>query len=83
MEIYPKTLKSIIEYCELNEIKDIDKFINELIITGFNIEKYGAKPAIDPRPIIEYKPTEPNIKTEEIKHGNIGNDDDYKVYDYK
>lgn len=31
------------EYCKLNHIENIDKFINKLIQKGFTIEKYGDK----------------------------------------
>lgn len=46
MEVEKKQLKEIEAYCKTNNITDIDKFINELIVTGFNIKKYGNAPAI-------------------------------------
>ena len=39
-----KLLEEIKEYCELNNIEDIDKEINRLLRIGFNIEKYGVSP---------------------------------------
>jgi hypothetical protein len=34
-------LKSVQEYCKLNNIEDIDKFISKCYTDGFNIKKYG------------------------------------------
>jgi hypothetical protein len=34
-------LKSVQEYCKLNNIEDVDKFINKCYTEGFNIKKYG------------------------------------------
>jgi len=34
-------LKSVQEYCKLNNIEDIDKFISKCYVDGFNIKKYG------------------------------------------
>ena len=34
-------LKSVQEYCKLNNIEDIDKFISKCYTEGFNITKYG------------------------------------------
>lgn len=36
-----KTIKSLIEYCELNKIDDNNLFIKKCFESGFNIEKYG------------------------------------------
>lgn len=32
------------EYCSVNNIKDIDKLINKMLLRGFTIEKYGETP---------------------------------------
>jgi predicted RNase H-like nuclease (RuvC/YqgF family) len=41
-KIFDKTiLKSVSEYCKLNDIQDVDGFIKKCFDTGFNIEKYG------------------------------------------
>jgi predicted RNase H-like nuclease (RuvC/YqgF family) len=41
-EIFNKIiLKSVSEYCKLNNIEDVDGFIKKCFDTGFNIEKYG------------------------------------------
>ena len=34
----------ILEYCKLNEITDINNFIEKILRNGLNIEKYGNKP---------------------------------------
>jgi hypothetical protein len=34
-------LKSVQEYCKLNNIEDVDKFISKCYTEGFNIKKYG------------------------------------------
>ena len=34
-------LSSVNEYCKLNNIKDVDKFISKCYTEGFNIKKYG------------------------------------------
>ena len=33
--------KSVQEYCKLNNIEDVDKFIVKCYTEGFNIKKYG------------------------------------------
>ena len=59
-----KLYQEIKEYCELNNIEDINKEINRLLRIGFNIEKYGTSPFsfvpehkvkeyIDENPVIE------------------------------
>jgi hypothetical protein len=34
-------LKSVQEYCKLNNIEDVDKFISKCFVNGFNTTKYG------------------------------------------
>jgi hypothetical protein len=34
-------LNSVKEYCKLNNIEDVDKFITKCYTEGFNIKKYG------------------------------------------
>jgi hypothetical protein len=34
-------LKSVQEYCKLNNIEDMDKFISKCYTEGFNLKKYG------------------------------------------
>ena len=41
-EIFNKqTIKSLSDYCVLNNIEDVDGFIKKCFESGFNIEKYG------------------------------------------
>ena len=37
-------LRDIEEYCNLNNISDIEKQVNDFIRVGFNIAKYGNTP---------------------------------------
>ena len=37
--------KQIRQYCELNEIEDINAFANRCLSQGFNIVKYGTSPS--------------------------------------
>lgn len=46
MYIPKKIKKEIVEFCDLNDIEGVDKFILKTIETGFNIEKYGNAPYI-------------------------------------
>ena len=40
----PSLCKAISEYCELNNIEDINAFANRCATQGFNILKYGMSP---------------------------------------
>lgn len=44
MEIPKQLHKEIIEYCKLNSIENVDKFILQTLISGFTIAKYGIQP---------------------------------------
>lgn len=37
-------MKEIKEYCELNNISDVDEFSYMCLVTGFNITRYGVSP---------------------------------------
>ena len=37
--------RQIRQYCELNEIEDINAFANRCLSQGFNIVKYGTSPS--------------------------------------
>jgi len=41
MEIEKKLKKEIKEYCQLNNIQDINLFFNQIIKKGFDLEKWG------------------------------------------
>lgn len=66
----------IILYCELNSIDDTEAFIQECIVIGFNIKKYGNSPFIttkqDAKMVIKDNilPTKKPTK----------NEDDYELY---
>jgi hypothetical protein len=42
-------------FCEANNIVDVDAFIIKLLVTGFNIEKYGIKPHVKKTEKVEVK----------------------------
>lgn len=44
MKVPKKINKEIIEFCELNKIKNINKFTLDALQIGFNVEKYGNAP---------------------------------------
>jgi len=44
MEIPKKIKDEIWDYCRINDITNIDQFTINLLINGFNIEKYGNNP---------------------------------------
>jgi hypothetical protein len=52
--------KSVQEYCKLNNIEDVDKFITKCYTEGFNIKKYGllgdetGKPVEVPVEVVKY-----------------------------
>lgn len=41
IELTNNQLTSVNEYCKLNNIEDVDKFISKCYTEGFNIKKYG------------------------------------------
>lgn len=44
IRIESKLEKEITDYCYLNGIKDVKKFVNKLLLKAFTIEKYGDSP---------------------------------------
>ena len=44
MEINKKLLNDIIQYCNLNEIENIEEEINKYIQIGFNVIRFGTAP---------------------------------------
>lgn len=44
MDIPKKLQDEIWDYCRLNNIPNIDEFINKMVGNGFNVEKYGTSP---------------------------------------
>lgn len=73
-----KLLEEIKQYCELNNIENIEKEVNRLLRIGFNIEKYGTSPFN-----INYNTNVKEIKkeqeiVEEIKHEEVLSEDKHK-----
>lgn len=52
-----KLYNEIKEFCELNEIEDVEGLINQMLREGFTIRKYGLRPGQPQK----------NSKVEEIK----------------
>ena len=50
-EIKSELYDDISEYCRLNDLGDVDLFINNLLKTAFTIEKYGSRPQIGKKTI--------------------------------
>ena len=46
MEISKELNTEIWDYCRINNITNIDEFINKLVKQGFTIEKFGATPTV-------------------------------------
>lgn len=44
IKISDKLYKDLFEFCKLNQLQDLDRFIIDMIIKGFNITKYGVSP---------------------------------------
>jgi len=44
--INPNTMINIQAYCEVNNIDDIGKLVNKMLLRGFTIEKYGETPSV-------------------------------------
>ena len=58
--INEKLLKEITQYCEFNNIEDVEKEVNRLLRIGFSVERFGVAPfkreyveQIDKKPIKE------------------------------
>lgn len=90
IEIKPKLYKDITDYCKLNNIPDVNAFIEKLIRDGFAVKKYGETPMLEkPTPPIEIKESPPLItEVKEVeppkkakKEKKIKDKDDYSIYD--
>lgn len=53
MVLSQQQLKNVQEYCRLNDIEDVDKFIIRCFTEGYNIKKYGLLGVNDEPQIIE------------------------------
>ncbi len=65
IELDEKIIKNIKDYCILNNIDDVSKYVNTLLKRAFMEEKYGKKPDIFVKQEKENVSTETNIKEEE------------------
>jgi hypothetical protein len=65
-ELPDKLKNDIIEYCKLNNIDDVNKFIIKLIRDSFTIEKFGLLPNIPIKKVEEVKKETIEIKVEQI-----------------
>jgi len=80
VNINKKIYKEIEAYCELNNIADVEFFINKIVVNGFNIEKYGMLKSGDNKKLeevkVEEKTQEQIVKQENIIETKIDKDDD-------
>ena len=53
MKLSPNQLKNVQEYCSLNDIPNVDKFILKCFTEGYNIQKYGLLGGSNEPQIIE------------------------------
>jgi len=73
MKIEKKLKDEIKQFCVLNDIEDIDKFILDALQIGFNVEKYGNAPwqqeveKIVEKEVIKEVPVEKIVEKEVIK----------------
>ena len=67
--INDKLFQEIKQYCELNNIDDIEKEINRLLRIGFNIERFGNSPFsfLSETKMTEYVKEEPIIEEEKTE----------------
>lgn len=59
-----KIIKNIKDYCILNNIDDVSKYVNTLLKRAFMEEKYGKKPDIFVKQEKEKDSTKPTYSTE-------------------
>ena len=72
MEIDKKLYEDIKKFCELNNIDDVEKQINECLTYGFNVLKYGDNPFSYHNPMNDKNvtvsgDTEPEVKEQKTK----------------
>lgn len=80
MEISKKLQSEIQDYCKINKIEDIDKFLEKILRNGFNIAKYGNAPIIPKTSKEEIKIEPVSLETsDEIK--NIINQDLNEIHE--
>lgn len=65
--IKEKIFNEIKEYCKYNNIDDVEKEINKILLIGFNVVRYGVSP------FKKYEENEQNIEREVIKDKTLTN----------
>jgi hypothetical protein len=88
IEITDKLYSDILEYCKVNNIPDVDKFIKKIVNQGFTTEKWGVigenkevKKEIIEKIIISAITTDPEIKIiEKIIVSAITNEETKIIY---
>lgn len=82
VEVDNRLYNNIVSYCKLNDL-NVKEYINMLLKTGFNIDRYGERPPINEEQnnvketkttdIIKEEKTEPDTfeTTEEKKEENL------------
>lgn len=87
-----KLFKEILNFCEINNIKNVDKYCEDLLTKAITIEKYGLQPQINeieitPRPKTDgnvdnnVKPLDGDEKNNVVLSKKKQNIDDYGIYD--
>lgn len=61
IRIENKLEKEIIDYCSLNQIKDVKAFVNKLLSKAFMVEKYGDTPFSNPSVSLEVNEDKQNM----------------------
>lgn len=67
-----KLYNEIKEFCELNEIEDVEGLINQMLREGFTIRKYGLRPG-QPQKISKVEVKEEPKPVEDKKVSNVNN----------
>ena len=67
IKLTPSQLKSVQEYCKLNNIEDVDKFISKCFVNGLNTTKYGLL-GDDREPNVVEKEVTIEVPVEVIKY---------------
>jgi hypothetical protein len=62
--IRQQLLDEIEGFCKLNQIENVDKFLNDLVESAFTLKKYGSVPDIFIKKKEEPKPVEEKVEEE-------------------
>lgn len=84
IEIDKSLEKQIKEYCKINDINDINKFVNRCLLQGFNILRYGLSPMDNMyRQNNGIKDFNNEENTNELSRKDSGEQKESKVEEYK